>query len=125
MDSQADWEKLIAHVSIANVLSAAFDPAAATLRWNPIGAPSLLVKPACRTVPAVEATPPTELEQRSKMLFVRRRKNGVSGVLQQGSGELSERAPAGDGAASSGTNLHRDASTTAPQRCYITPCTLK
>lgn len=73
----------------------------------------------------VKATPPTELEQRSKMLFLRRLKNGVSGILQRRSGEQSVRAPAGDGGASSGTNLHCDGVTMVPQRCYITPSALK
>lgn len=51
--------------------------------------------------------------------------DGVSGILQQGSGERSVRAPAGHGGASSGTNLHCDAVTMVPQRCYITPSTRK
>lgn len=46
MDSEADWEKQITRISIANVLSAAFDPAAVTSSWNPVGAMWLLVQPA-------------------------------------------------------------------------------
>lgn len=78
-------------------------------------------------LPTVEATP-LELEQHSEMLFVRRLTNSVFGILHQGSGERSIGAPAGAAAAaaaSSGTNLHHDGVTMVPQRCYITPSTLK